>query len=289
MEQDNVFLGILEKNGFLKIDSQRVLMTKISVKTAENPESSPVEIVPENTGKMALVQGIKSGDVIYGAKVVEVLTPITAVLVKSLLKKEVISWEDIDLGFRETWVEEKEPKEKDKLCALVIGHKKRSPGAVNDRLKITEFDFNDDLAVMIERKIRFTEIQRVYRRTYRELPGDINALEPDFVVSLHCNAFNRKASGTEVLYYHRSLRGKKMARIIQKHLVGFLKLPDRGIRPKTAEDRGGYLLRYTHAPCVIAEPFFIDNDDDLRKALSDKEGLAETYAEAIDEISQTLV
>jgi N-acetylmuramoyl-L-alanine amidase len=41
-----------------------------------------------------------------------------------------------------------------KLCALVIGHKKRSPGAVNKNQNLSEFVFNDDLAVRIERKVK---------------------------------------------------------------------------------------------------------------------------------------
>ena len=173
-----------------------------------------------------------------------------------------------------------------KLCALVIGHKKRSPGTKNAKANLTEFDFNEDLALRIERKIERTDIQRVYRRTYKELPDDINALNPDFIVSLHCNAFNGEVSGTEVLYYHKSQKGKKMAEILLSHLVDHLKLPDRGIKPKTAEDRGGYLLRYTNAPCVIAEPFFIDNDNDLARAQEDMDGLVGAYAAAIEEISQ---
>ena len=81
-----------------------------------------------------------------------------------------------------------------------------------------------------------------------------------------------------------------MAEILLNHLVEHLKLPDRGIKPKTSEDRGGYLLRYTNAPCVIAEPFFIDNDSDLARAQEDKDidELAVAYAKAIEEISQVV-
>lgn len=175
-----------------------------------------------------------------------------------------------------------------KLCALVIGHKKKSPGAGNKNQNLYEYDFNNDLALRIERTVGDTDIQRVCRRTYILLPDDINALKPDFIISLHCNAFNAAVSGTEVLYYHKSSKGEKMARILLKHLVEFLELPERGIKPKTAEDRGGYLLRYTHKPCVIAEPFFIDNDRDLAKAQGDMEGLASAYAKAIDEISRII-
>ncbi len=175
-----------------------------------------------------------------------------------------------------------------KLCALVIGHKKSSPGAVNERAGLSEFDFNEDLAIRIEKKVKKTEVQRIYRRTYKGLPDDINTLDPDFIVSLHCNAFNGRASGTEVLYYHKSEDGKKMAEILLNHLVEHLKLPNRGIKPKTAEDRGGPLLRYTKAPCVIAEPFFIDNDSDLSKAQEDEDidELAVAYTKAIEKISQ---
>ena len=38
-----------------------------------------------------------------------------------------------------------------KLCALVIGHKKKSPGAMNVNKNITQFDFNEDLALRIQR------------------------------------------------------------------------------------------------------------------------------------------
>jgi N-acetylmuramoyl-L-alanine amidase len=73
-----------------------------------------------------------------------------------------------------------------------------------------------------------------------------------------------------------------------KHLAGKLNLPNRGIKPKTTEDRGGTLLKYTNAPCIIAEPFFIDNDNDLDRALEDLDGLAKAYANAIDEMSQVV-
>ena len=46
------------------------------------------------------------------------------------------------------------------------------------------------------------------------------------------------------------------------------------------------MLRYTNAPCVIAEPFFIDNDEDLAKAKQDLDGLAKAYVEAIDKMAE---
>jgi len=173
-----------------------------------------------------------------------------------------------------------------KLCALVIGHKKNSPGAVNKNFNLSEFDFNDELSIRIENEIKSVNITRVYRSLYKDLPNEINILNPDFIISLHCNAFNEVSSGTEVLYYHKSKKGKLMANILQKQLLDCLGLKDRGIKPRTTEDRGGYLLKYTNAPCVISEPFFIDNDSDLSIAKANIICLTHAYINAIEEISK---
>jgi len=172
-----------------------------------------------------------------------------------------------------------------KTCALVIGHKKRSPGAHNEKFNLTEFGFNQNLAQEIESKVVGVDVQIIYRRTYASLPSDINELNPDFIISLHCNAFNRKVSGTEVLYYHHSNSGKKMAEILLESLVNALSLSNRGIRPKSAEDRGGFLLMSTNAPCIISEPFFIDNDQDLEIAICKRRDLSGAYAKAIERIA----
>lgn len=173
-------------------------------------------------------------------------------------------------------------------CALVVGHKAESPGAVNADSGITEFSFNDSLALEIESRQTDVRIQRVYRRTLATLPSDINELNPDFTVSLHCNAYNRRTSGSEVLYYHRSEIGKKIAKMLNEELTGALGLRNRGIKAKNAEDRGGFLLKSVRSPCVISEPFFIDNNKDLEAALARRGALADAYATAISKIGAWL-
>jgi len=173
-----------------------------------------------------------------------------------------------------------------KKCALVIGHKKNSPGTANVPSGIDEFSYNDALSIEIEKVVEGVEVQRIYRRTYESLPGDINEYEPDFIISLHCNAFNTEASGTETLYYHKSSNSEKMAELLNDKLVEALGLKNRGIKPKSVEDRGGYLLKYTHAPCVIAEPFFMDNEDDFMTANVNRKMLVQAYADSIKEIAE---
>ena len=175
-----------------------------------------------------------------------------------------------------------------KKCALVIGHKKSSPGAINTDSGTTEFSFNDCLSIEIEREVSGVILQRIYRRTYKSLPFDINEYNPDFIVSMHCNAYDGTISGTEVLYYYKSNMGMIIADIIQNKFVNLLNLPNRGIKPKTAEDRGGYLLRYTNSPCIIAEPFFIDHNDDYKHIKINKKLLIQAYTEAIESMANTI-
>lgn len=182
----------------------------------------------------------------------------------------------------------REPIGQPKTVALVIGHKASSQGAVNRRSGITEFMFNSRLAEEIADAVQGVNVKIVYRRTYKQLPDDINALNPDFIISLHGNSASVMATGTEVLYYHKSQRGMEMAGILQVRLVKALGLPDRGIKPKSVEQRGGPLLRYTKAPAILGEPFFIHNDNDFTVAQANREALVVAYASAIEEIAKAV-
>jgi N-acetylmuramoyl-L-alanine amidase len=167
---------------------------------------------------------------------------------------------------------------------LVIGHKFNSKGACNEQYNLCEYDYNDTFVnklIKVLDKIHNVYVTIVYRDIYKELPEDINNTNPDIILSFHCNAFNKKASGTEVLFYHKSRKGRALATNLQEKLVDALQLPNRGIKPKAAEDRGGYLLCYTKAPCLIVEPFFIDNNNDLQVALNRQAELLDAYKEFI--------
>lgn len=170
-------------------------------------------------------------------------------------------------------------------CALIVGHKATSPGACNQTYNICEYQFNDSLAVDIydEMKVTHPDIHLViiHRRTYKTLPEDVNAMNPLFAISMHCNAVNTKLNFTETLYYHTSENGKILADIVQKNMVRALGFRDRGIQPKTAEDRGGTLLRYTRMPVVIAEPFCIDNDEAFQSVLQKVDSLKNAYIQSI--------
>lgn len=175
--------------------------------------------------------------------------------------------------------------------ALVIGHSRKSKGARNSSFEMDEFDFNETLAKQINADFKDynlnDEIVIVYRENgFVNLPNEINELNANLIVSLHCNAFNTKANGCEMLYYHRSETGKKVAEIFQGNVLKALKNKDRGILSRTSEDRGGYLLKATNAPCIIAEPFFIDNDKEFINAMDNSKELVKAYCNSINESIQ---
>jgi len=245
----------------------------------------------ELEGSFGIIVGHLDGDTLYEAKVEEVVPPILSGVLDRLLKQGTLDAETmlpkVQQSIRSLVGEVKTPSRRRKpLCALVIGHRKSAKGAVSSDKSLTEFDFNAELAKEIKTRVTKTRVHIVYRdntpQGLSKLPAKINAIGPSFILSLHCNAFNKTATGTETLYYHTSDRGKKLASIVQKQLLNALDLKDRKIRSKKDGDRGASVLKFTHAPCVICEPFFIDNDGDLDIALRRKKTLAAAYARAIN-------
>ena len=164
---------------------------------------------------------------------------------------------------------------------LVVGHTEQKFGAYNKDLDVTEFGLNmaeakrvkeilDDESIDIKSGI-------VFRDTYAGLPKKINSIGADFIISFHHNSFSETSTGTETLYYHSSKKGKHLAEVIQKNIINALGYRDRGIKPKDVEDRGGYVLKYTYAPCIIVEPCFMSNTTELKDFISKQD----TYCKAI--------
>ncbi len=177
--------------------------------------------------------------------------------------------------------------------ALVVGHSSRSPGAVHAKSRTSEFAFNSkvlarvktmlDAGKRVDAFLFFREADRSNSAAYSRLPGRINAERPDLILEAHFNAAAFTARGTEMLYAAGSSNGERFARLLQTRVVAALGTRDRGVLPRTAKDRGGFLLVSTRAPAVIAEPFFGSNEDDWAKAQgAGAERLAEAYAGAIE-------
>jgi len=84
--------------------------------------------------------------------------------------------------------------------------------------------------------------------------------EADVLVSIHCNAFNGEANGTETFHYAQSPNGRKLAQCIQNQIIGLGDLVDRGIK-----DTALYMTKHPNAVAALVELAFIDNPKDSAK------------------------
>jgi len=263
------FFGIVRNGEFYVFTPQHLegATVKLTTTWIEEPHATESGVIDltEFEGKIIEVSGLDKGKCIYSAKVVEEAGPVLSEFLRRVFLKDEV---------------------RKKRCALVIGHEKESPGIINKKRNVSEFEFNEQLCRLVEKKVKHTVISRVLRNSHTEFPDDMNELDPDFIISLHCNATDEKTSGTEVLYYHKSKIGKRIAEILIKYLVEYLGLPDRGAKPKNADDECGLLLCYSSAPYAIVKSFFMDNDLDVNRVLENPEGLADAFAKAIDEVSE---
>lgn len=84
--------------------------------------------------------------------------------------------------------------------------------------------------------------------------------DADVLVSIHCNAFNGTARGTETFYHATSPRGIKLAQLVQNQIIGLGDLVDRGIKNSPL-----YMTKNPDAVAVLVELAFIDNPADSIK------------------------
>ena len=105
----------------------------------------------------------------------------------------------------------------------------------------------------------------------------------DIFVSIHCNAANTVAQGTEVECYGGGA-GEQLAQCIQSQIVNSLGMVDRGVKytPKLL------VLRYTNMPAVLVEMAFIDNDVDAELLRDKSTDFAAAIARGVTDYEQTL-
>ena len=107
-----------------------------------------------------------------------------------------------------------------------------------------------------------------------------NASGADVFVSLHCNACNGVAQGTEVeVYSYRSTEANKLGQAIQDQIVGTFDTVNRGLKERPNLS----VLRNTDMPAVLVELAFIDNDEDAQLLANDQDRFARAVARGISD------
>lgn len=147
------------------------------------------------------------------------------------------------------------------------------PGACGNGLK--EADVALSISRHVEKYLQAVgySVKVFYYDGLAQICDDANAWGADLFVSIHCNAANGNARGTET-YYSGSPEGKKLAEKIQKQLLA--KLPstvDRGVKLG-----GFYVIKYTNMPAVLVETAFIDNSNDAKLLRENEDEFARAIA-----------
>lgn len=115
----------------------------------------------------------------------------------------------------------------------------------------------------------------------REVASASNRADAEVFISVHCNACNGNANGTEVWHYYGSSEGKKLAQCIQNQIVDALGTVDRGTKGAKPGVNGLYVLSNTDAVAVLVELAFIDHASDAELLRSQQDEFARAIARGV--------
>ncbi|WP_338751931.1 N-acetylmuramoyl-L-alanine amidase [Bacillus sp. FJAT-52991] len=166
-----------------------------------------------------------------------------------------------------------DPRIKDQVIVIDPGHGGKDPGAVG--YGINEKDVVLATGLKVNELFKKTPFQvKMTRSTdkYVSLSGRVSYAESvkgNTFVSIHANAANGSASGSETYYYAaksnpHTADSKLLATKIQNRLVAAWNLKDRGVKSKSL-----HVLRENSMPAALVELGFIDNKNDNAKLKSD--------------------
>ena len=156
------------------------------------------------------------------------------------------------------------------MKAIVIGHTEKSQGAYSDYFQMHEWKFfNSFIGKLKEVGDVYFHNPKIssYRQRMKSTANELNKKNYDMVLCLHFNAFNGRASGTEVLCV--SEKGAIIGTNFNAYMAK-LGLKNRGVKKLNSNSRGYSEIFHPQAPAVILEPFFGDNPNDCKLFNIDK-------------------
>jgi N-acetylmuramoyl-L-alanine amidase len=180
-----------------------------------------------------------------------------------------------------------------KDIVLVPGHRPSAPGAVASGL--SEYPVVSALAEEIQARADTRHLVRIRRRPdvdagLMNLIRDLNANEPDLVLSLHLNA--ARDSSPNKGYSVTWPRQAKPVRVLARHLSEIeIERPGNPVPIERAEARTRTDLAILHAttcPVLLDEPLYVDRADHRRAALRRFDSIAAQYASALERTLETL-
>jgi N-acetylmuramoyl-L-alanine amidase len=155
--------------------------------------------------------------------------------------------------------------------AFVVGHHKKDKGAYSPHLKVSEWDFYNNVADCMESTIKVFQHDptiKGYTDRIKATAEKINQGGFDLVIEGHFNAATPQANGVETLYYFNSVKGRQYAQWFSELVNDFtdIKLRNNGLKALVNEkDRGFASVYYPKPPTILIEPFFGSNKEDCDK------------------------
>ena len=155
-------------------------------------------------------------------------------------------------------------------------------GAVNNNYGITEaaiaYEIGEKVAYYLNQVGYETQVMQsdnlYYDSPYADRPYPVcqaaNDWGSDIFVSIHCNAANTVANGTETIVYRYGRDSTTLATCIQDQIVNSLGTTDRGVK----EMPGLIVLKHTDMTAVLVETAFIDNDSDALLLINNSDDFA---------------
>lgn len=104
-----------------------------------------------------------------------------------------------------------------------------------------------------------------------------NASGADIFISIHCNAFNGSAQGTEVEVHPGSSAGRALGNCIQRQIVDSLGTADRGLKDRLDL----WVIKRTDMPAVLVELAFIDHEGDAALLCDRQDDFARAIARGV--------
>lgn len=164
-------------------------------------------------------------------------------------------------------------------------------GAVNNNYGITEasiaYEIGNKVAYYLNQVGYETQVMQsdnlYYDSPYADRPYPVcqaaNDWGSDIFVSIHCNAANTVANGTETIVYRYGGDSTTLASCIQDQIVNSLGTTDRGVK----EMPGLIVLKHTDMTAVLVETAFIDNDSDALLLINNSDDFARAIARGISD------
>lgn len=151
------------------------------------------------------------------------------------------------------------------------------PGACGYDLR--EADVAANIGNMVEELLQAAGVETylLQSNALYSVPGVANDWGADLFVSIHCNAFNGIARGTETCVYRLGTQGAALGETVQRKLVAELRTFDRGLK----ERPGLCVLKRTDMPAILVETAFIDEIQDNAILKCRQKAIARAVADGI--------